>query len=252
MNELTARGTAVCRGCGSAGPGLRPRPRRPAAVQRDGAVPGDPRPDVPPAPARSAAACGLGQIGEYVLPERIFGAEYPYLSSVSTSWVAHAGPYARTMRETARPQPATTSSWRSPATTATCSRSSRPCGMRVLGVEPAGSVADIARAKGVPTSRRSSASRRPGGWSPSTATPPGRGQQRDGPRARTCRTSPPASPHLCDDRTVITVENPSFLTLLQRGPVRHDLPRALLLPHRPRGGPRRRAVRAASWCGSTG
>ena len=29
--------------------------------------------------------CGLGQVGEYVLPERIFGAEYPYLSSASTA-----------------------------------------------------------------------------------------------------------------------------------------------------------------------
>ena len=69
---------------------------------------------------RVCAACGLGQIGEYVLPERIFGAEYPYLSSVSTSWVAHAGAYADHMVRELSAGPPGTSSWRSPATTATC------------------------------------------------------------------------------------------------------------------------------------
>ena len=31
--------------------------------------------------------CALGQIGEYVLPERIFHKTYPYLSSTSSTWV---------------------------------------------------------------------------------------------------------------------------------------------------------------------
>ena len=38
-------------------------------------------------------------VGEFVLPERIFDQEYPYISSVSSSWVAHAGAYARDMRD---------------------------------------------------------------------------------------------------------------------------------------------------------
>ena len=41
--------------------------------------------------------CGLGQLGEYVLPERIFHKEYPYLSSASTTWIKHAENYADKM-----------------------------------------------------------------------------------------------------------------------------------------------------------
>ena len=44
---------------------------------------------------RFCPACGLGQVGEYVLPERIFG-DYPYLSSMSSSWLEHVRTYART------------------------------------------------------------------------------------------------------------------------------------------------------------
>ena len=82
-----ARPTAWCRSSTSTGSRCptRWRTRRPS-----------PSPTFP-LHLRVCPACGLGQIGEYVLPERIFGAEYPYLSSVSTSWVAHAGDYARHM-----------------------------------------------------------------------------------------------------------------------------------------------------------
>ena len=42
--------------------------------------------------------CNLGQIGEFESPESIFS-DYPYLSSTSTSWLAHANAYANLMHE---------------------------------------------------------------------------------------------------------------------------------------------------------
>ena len=41
--------------------------------------------------------CGLGQIGEYVLPERIFHKKYPYLSSASSTWIRHANEFANSI-----------------------------------------------------------------------------------------------------------------------------------------------------------
>ena len=43
--------------------------------------------------------CGLGQLGEYVLPDRIFHDNYPYLSSTSDYWVSHAQQFAREMTD---------------------------------------------------------------------------------------------------------------------------------------------------------
>ena len=149
MNELTPRGTEVCRGCGSPDPvsvldlGNQPLSNEMALSQET------PDPTFP-LHLRICRSCGLGQIGEYVLPERIFGAEYPYLSSVSTSWVEHAGRYARTMQESLSLGP-------DDLVVEIASNDGyllaqvQELGMRVLGVEPALGVADIARGKGVPT-----------------------------------------------------------------------------------------------------
>ena len=46
---------------------------------------------------RICKACGLGQLGEYVLPDRIFHDTYPYLSSASEYWVNHAKKFAAEM-----------------------------------------------------------------------------------------------------------------------------------------------------------
>ena len=110
---------------------------------------------------------------------------------------------------------ATAWSWRSPATTATCCASFGDLGVPVLGVEPAANVAEIARGRGVETltaffghetaAEQVVASTATPGWSPPTTSWP------------TCRTSTTSSEGfatLCDDRTVVTVENPSFVTLL--------------------------------------
>ena len=149
MKELSDRGTRVCRGCDSDGLtsvldlGDQPLANEMALSQ---ATP-DPR---FPLHLRVCAACGLGQVGEYVLPERIFGAEYPYLSSVSSSWVAHAGQYATSMVDRLGlaqgdlvVEVASNDGY--------LLEQMQRLGMNVLGVEPAHGVADIARAKGVPT-----------------------------------------------------------------------------------------------------
>ena len=95
-DELTERGSRVCRGCASDGlVSVLDLDRQPLSNEMAHSQ-DEPSPTFP-LHLRVCPACGLGQIGEYVLPERIFGAEYPYLSSVSTSWVAHAGDYVRHM-----------------------------------------------------------------------------------------------------------------------------------------------------------
>lgn len=95
-------------------------------------------------------SCWLAQLKEYVTPDGIFTDQYPYYSSYSTSWVAHAKAYCETM--------------------------TRRCGLdgksfvvelacndgyllqhfpdlgvtNILGVEPAANVAEEAAKKGVP------------------------------------------------------------------------------------------------------
>jgi hypothetical protein len=95
-------------------------------------------------------ACGLGQLGEYVLPDRIFHAKYPYLSSASSTWVEHAKKYASAMVEKLSLDD-------SSLVVELASNDGyllsefRKLGIRVLGVEPAANVAEMAEAVGVPT-----------------------------------------------------------------------------------------------------
>jgi hypothetical protein len=212
MNELTPRGTGTCRGCGADSPvsvldlGDQPLSNEMALSQ-----------DAPdptfPLHLRVCPVCGLGQIGEYVLPERIFGAEYPYLSSVSTSWVAHAGRYVASMRETLS-LGADDLVMEIASNDGYLLEQVRALGIRVLGVEPAHGVADIARAKGVPTVSEFFG----------LGTAQGLVAEHGHPRLVAANNVMAHVPdlqdftaglaHLCDDRTVITVENPSFLTLL--------------------------------------
>jgi hypothetical protein len=149
MTELTPRGTSVCRGCGAEAPvsvldlGSQPLSNEMAFSQAT--------PDATfPLHLRVCRDCGLGQIGEYVLPERIFGAEYPYLSSVSSSWLEHAGRYAAFMHEALDLGPEDLV-MEIASNDGYLLTQVRAYGVPVLGIEPAHGVADIARAKGVPT-----------------------------------------------------------------------------------------------------
>ena len=206
----------------------RPRPaapvrvvRRPRGRRADGAV--------LPAPRADLRACLLVQLPEYVDREEIFR-EYAYFSSYSDSWVEHARQYADAMIAAPGPgrdQPRW-SSWR--ATTATSSSTSSPAASRRSGIEPAANVAAAAEARGVPTLTEffgrdlaerlvARAGTRPTWSSPTTCWPrcpdlndfvAGIADPARPGRRRDARVPPPRP--------------------ARRGrPVRHDLPRALLV-----------------------
>jgi SAM-dependent methyltransferase len=93
--------------------------------------------------------CFLVQLGEFVSPADIFN-EYAYFSSYSTSWVEHARQYADEIRRRLR---LTESSFvvELASNDGYLLQHFVKAGIPVLGIEPAANVAEIARAKGVPT-----------------------------------------------------------------------------------------------------
>src|SRR3954464_14587262 len=102
-----------------------------------------------PLHARTCDRCLLVQLPELVAPEAIF-TEYAYFSSYSDSWVEHARLYADAM--TARlglgpehlvVEPASNDGY--------LLQHFVERGVRVLGVEPARNVAQVAEARGIPS-----------------------------------------------------------------------------------------------------
>jgi SAM-dependent methyltransferase len=93
--------------------------------------------------------CLLVQLPAYVPGEDIFS-DYAYFSSYSDSWVAHAKRYAEAMVERLRLNSGS-------LVTEVASNDGyllqhfAAAGIPVLGVEPAANVAEVARAKGIPT-----------------------------------------------------------------------------------------------------
>ena len=105
-----------------------------------------------PLHARVCDRCLLVQVDNVTPPETIFDEGYAYFSSFSESWLAHCRTYAETMRERfgldARSlvvEIASNDGYMLQYFVA--------AGIPVLGIEPAGGVADAAEAKGVPTVR---------------------------------------------------------------------------------------------------
>jgi hypothetical protein len=150
-DEISRRGTDTCRACGADGLvsvlDLGCQPLANALISSPTAE--DP---IFPLHLRGCPECGLGQVGEYVLPERIFG-DYPYLSSMSSSWVEHAKDYA--VRLLAELQLNDEDFVVEVASNDGYLLSEfQRLGVRVLGVEPARNVAAIAEAAGVPTISR--------------------------------------------------------------------------------------------------
>jgi SAM-dependent methyltransferase len=94
--------------------------------------------------------CFLVQVDEYVAPEVIFSDEYPYFSSFSDSWVAHAERYVEMIIDRLglgdRSLAMEIASNDGYLLQHLVDR-----GIEVLGIEPAGNVADAAREKGVNT-----------------------------------------------------------------------------------------------------
>jgi len=111
----------------------------------------DPEP-VYPLHARVCDRCLLVQVDNVTPPETIFGQHYAYYSSFSESWLAHCRRYAETMRErfglnadSLVVEIASNDGYMLQYFVA--------AGIPVLGIEPAGGVADAAEARGVPTVR---------------------------------------------------------------------------------------------------
>ena len=145
---LSSRGSTTCRGCHSdtlisvLDLGEQPLANEllPTAESVD---------DLFPLHLRVCPSCGLGQVGEYASRERIFR-DYRYLSSVSTSWLAHAERYAEVMQrqlgldsESLVVEVASNDGY--------LLQKFQKRGIPVLGVEPAENVAEIAQSVGIET-----------------------------------------------------------------------------------------------------
>ena len=97
--------------------------------------------------------CKLAQVGDYVPPDQIFAADYPYFSSFSTSWLAHAADYARRMTSELGLGPDSLV-MEAASNDGYLLRNFVEAGVPVLGIEPTAGTAAAAREAGVPTVER--------------------------------------------------------------------------------------------------
>ena len=146
--RLTDRGITECRGCSSSSlASVMDLGSQPLANELLPSV--DAQEEKFPLHLRICGSCGLGQVGEYVLPERLFG-NYPYLSSMSTSWISHSRRFARIQKESLG---LSQESWvmEVASNDGYLLREFASLDVRVLGIEPADNIAQLAREKGVET-----------------------------------------------------------------------------------------------------
>lgn len=95
-------------------------------------------------------SCWLAQLKEYVTPDGIFTSEYPYYSSFSTSWVAHAKTYCEMIT---RRMDLNEHSFvvELASNDGYLLQHFPPLGVpNILGVEPSANVAEVAAKKGIP------------------------------------------------------------------------------------------------------
>lgn len=146
---ITPRGSATCRLCGGhALVSVLDLGEQPLANEMGRTA----QEELPrfPLHLRICPECGLGQVGEFVLPERIFGDDYPYLSSTSQTWLDHCRAYAARFSAELGLGPGDLVV-EVASNDGALLRAMQEHGVDVLGVEPAGNVARIAEASGVPT-----------------------------------------------------------------------------------------------------
>jgi len=103
-----------------------------------------------PLQLRICGDCGLGQLGEYVLPERIFHDSYPYLSSASSTWILHSRRFAAEATELLKLRD-NSLVIELASNDGYLLKEFQGLGVGVLGIEPAGNVAKISQEAGVPT-----------------------------------------------------------------------------------------------------
>jgi len=95
-------------------------------------------------------SCWLVQLKEYVAADEIFTDHYPYYSSFSTSWVAHAKAYCEMIRER-RKLGGSDFVVELACNDGYLLQHFPPLGVtNILGVEPSGNVAEAAAKKGIP------------------------------------------------------------------------------------------------------
>lgn len=149
VEMISNRGTSSCRVCGSTDLqsvldlGNQPLPAEYGQTEEEVL-------DRFPLHLRICRKCGLGQLGEFVLPERIFHDTYPYLSSASSTWVEHAKKYALEMKDQLDLDDQSLVIELASNDGYLLSQIQK-LGSRVLGVEPAKNVALIAQNAGIPT-----------------------------------------------------------------------------------------------------
>jgi len=146
---ISQRGYSVCRACGGSSLqevldlGEQPLPAE-YGLTSDEVM------DVFPLCLRVCPQCSLGQLGEYVLPERIFHKSYPYLSSASSTWIEHSRRFAATTKDQLK-------LGRDGFVLEVASNDGyllgefQNLGVPVLGVEPCANVAAMAVSAGIPT-----------------------------------------------------------------------------------------------------
>lgn len=211
---ITARGSSECRACGNQSLvsildlGSQPLPAE-YALTKDECL------DVFPLHMRICPVCGLAQLGEFVLPERIFHDKYPYLSSASSTWIEHSRKFAAEMQ--AKLHLGSTDYVLELASNDGYLLSVfKQLDIPVLGIEPADNVAEIARSAGIPTITRFFGSELAKEILASYGCP----------RLIVANNVFAHIPDMNDfmagisilagDQTIVTIENPSFVELLRR------------------------------------
>jgi hypothetical protein len=164
---------------------------------------------------RICPKCGLAQLGEYVLPERIFHNTYPYLSSASSTWVEHARNYAADMQmrldlnvnslvvELASNDGYLLSEF-------------KRLNIPVLGVEPAENVASVARNAGIKTLTRFFGAKLADEIQETYGYPRLIVANNVFAHIPDMHDFMEGIAILSDEQTFITIENPSFTKLLQK------------------------------------
>ena len=210
---ISDRGTSLCRICDSSGlQSVLDLGRQPLPAEYGRTA--DEVLETFPLHMRICPECGLGQLGEYVLPGRIFHESYPYLSSASSTWVEHAKRFASMMHQNHSLNPDSLVVELASNDGYLLSEFQK-LGTSALGIEPALNVASIARKAGVPTLTEFFGAK----VAEKTLSHYGH------PRLIVANNVFAHIPDmhdftegmaiLSDENTVITIENPSFSLLLQ-------------------------------------
>lgn len=97
--------------------------------------------------------CYLVQVGEFVAPDHVFRSDYAYFASYSSSWLRHARRYCEQVTERFAITPASLV-MEIASNDGYLLRNFVQAGVPVLGIEPAGNVAEAAERLGVRTLRQ--------------------------------------------------------------------------------------------------